>query len=52
MVAISSNNVAICWRCEIGSNNEFIRLVPDFSFADGGVCQGFDYSLNIRIRWY
>lgn len=39
VLAINSQNLAICWSVEIDGNNEFLRILPEFAFANGAITQ-------------
>ena len=39
VLAINSQNLAICWTVQIDSNNEFLRIVPAFALANGAITQ-------------
>lgn len=39
VIAINSQNLAICWSVEIDSNNEFLHIAPEFAFANGAITQ-------------
>ena len=38
VVALNSQNLAICWTLSLDSSNEFVSLTPAFAFANGGLC--------------
>lgn len=38
VVALNSQNLAICWTLALDASNEFLSLSPDFAFANGGLC--------------
>ena len=38
VVALNSQNLAICWTLTLDASNEFLSLTPDFAFANGGLC--------------
>ena len=40
VIAVNSQNLAICWDIAIGTNNEFISITPAFSCLNGAISQG------------
>ena len=40
VIAVNSQNLAICWDVAIGTNNEFISISSSFACLDGAVSQG------------
>ena len=50
VIAINSQNLAICWDVAIGSNNEFISITPSFACLDGAISQVCFFLFLFRFR--